>query len=98
MNGMWQSQRILSEEWIQKSTKPHIGIERGGDYGFLWFVSNIRHNDKDYRCFYHSGSGGHYLMVLPAYSVVIVINAFRGRDLKQLIGSVIDHVIDKKSN
>lgn len=34
--GVWQGKRILSEEWIERSTKPSQSLEP--KYGFLWWL------------------------------------------------------------
>jgi len=66
-NGLWQRQRLISENWIRRSTEKHTVLnpkhpERG--YGYLWWI--------DEGVYYASGTGGQRLFVIPSLGVVIV--------------------------
>lgn len=66
-NGMWQGQRLISADWIRRSTEKYSLLnpkhpERG--YGYLWWI--------DEGVYYASGTGGQRLFVIPSLGVVIV--------------------------
>ena len=90
-DGIWEGQRIVSEEWIEQSTTKYITTREDRGYGYLWHVYRRKHNDGEFDCYYHTGSGGHILMVLPELNLVIVMNSVSGNALP-LIQSIIDIV------
>ncbi len=71
-NGVWNSQRVVSGEWIEQSTKYHIstgiGLEYEKYYGYLWWV-----NDKgDHPYYFANGYGGQFIVVIPDLELVVV--------------------------
>jgi len=90
--GMWKGKRILSEDWIKKSTKGYITIRKGRQYGYLWHVGIDKTYEQPYNFFYHTGSGGHLLMVYPELHLVIVINS-GPNNVRQIIQSVLDMTV-----
>jgi len=93
--GAWEGAQILSEEWIKASTAEYINIRHGHGYGYLWRILNIEHKDKTYSTFYHGGSGGHILMIIPKFNFVIVINSSANKNIMPLVLATIDHIIEK---
>jgi len=73
--GLWNGKRVLSEAWIKKSTQGYITTRGNREYGYLWHVCIDESHKKPYKFFYHSGSGGHVLMVYPELNLVLVINS-----------------------
>ncbi|MEM7297300.1 MAG: serine hydrolase [Bacteroidota bacterium] len=71
--GKWGDQQIISESWIDVSTKVHsIKNEKYGlAYGMLWNVL-IPDEDTQNESFYHTGTGVHMLGVYPDSGVVLV--------------------------
>jgi CubicO group peptidase (beta-lactamase class C family) len=71
--GRWSGVQIVPEEWIAASTRTHSALNDtlGYGYGMLWFVIT---DDYPYYGpgFYHTGYGGHMLLVLPEDELVIV--------------------------
>lgn len=71
--GTWQGKRILSEEWIAKSTtsysisNPYMNF----GYGYLWNVINPT-EERSGKSFYHTGLGVHMLGVYPSSDFVFV--------------------------
>lgn len=75
-NGVWESERIISEEWIKESTTSYSPAGGSGGYGYMWWVAvNGNHlpfvnlgND----CYSARGYNGHYIVVIPDYDLVVV--------------------------
>ncbi|WP_160008010.1 serine hydrolase [Rhizobium sp. 18055] len=74
--GRWGTQQIVPEGWVRESTMLHSEVGAGHGYGFLWW-SSAANASGDSMCthvpmFYASGSGGQYVIVLPALDIVVV--------------------------
>jgi len=80
-NGIWNGQRILSEQWVEKSATPyprnqwlnnwddHWGL-RG--YGYSWWTHTFVKSGKRIPMYYASGWGGQYIMIIPNLQTVVV--------------------------
>ena len=100
-NGMWEGERIISEEWIRESTTSYSNAGSAGGYGYMWWVAvNGRHlpgvilNDGAYSA---RGYGGHYILIVPDMDVVIVHrvntdigNSVTGVEFGILVGLILD--------
>ncbi|RUO62235.1 serine hydrolase domain-containing protein [Pseudidiomarina insulisalsae] len=95
-NGVWNGQRILSEEWIAQSTTSYSVTNRYMDfgYGLLWNVINAN-AERPTKAFFHTGVGIHMLGVYPASDFVFVHRVategdydFTQQSLYQIIGKV----------
>jgi CubicO group peptidase (beta-lactamase class C family) len=74
--GRWRERQIVPAAWVAASTAVHSDIGRGRGYGYMWrtavdggLAPNVNLTDP---CFYHSGAGIHFLIVMPAHELVIV--------------------------
>ncbi|MFX0115997.1 MAG: serine hydrolase domain-containing protein [Candidatus Hodarchaeota archaeon] len=68
-NGTWGNQRILTEEWIYKSTKTHHTVNYRSGYGYqLW-------TDLPTNAYYASGFGGQMIFMKPDQHLIIVVTA-----------------------
>lgn len=83
LNGIWQNNRLLSEDWINKSVQrysdgqsdPDVFSEYGG-YGYQWWITQITDaNDRPTDMYYANGYGGQFIFVIPQYDAVIVTTA-----------------------
>ncbi|MCL2435364.1 MAG: beta-lactamase family protein [Lentimicrobiaceae bacterium] len=75
-NGVWNNQRILSEEWINKATSSKTNI-RGFDYGYYFWI------DVKQNIFWAWGARGQFVFVIPDKELIVVITSeqFAGNDL-----------------
>ncbi len=89
--GIWGEKQIISEEWIDMSTKAYseYNPEYGIGYGMLWYVTGDS--------FYHTGLGVHMLAVYPDSKMVLVHRVdtendfnYNNGDLYKMIGLVFD--------
>ncbi len=75
-NGEWNGRQVIPADWVAESTKSYSDAGPSGGYGYLWWVAaNGRHlpgatiPDNSYSA---RGAGGHYILVIPAFDLVIV--------------------------
>jgi len=67
--GKWNNKNIISENWIEESTKDHVLRSENKGFGFHWVVSK-RVNKL---CFEADGWGGQMISVIPELDMVVVI-------------------------
>ncbi len=72
-NGMWNGERLLSEEWIEFVRTPAPSTaERGNFYGGQWWLVPDDRTDVPHDAFSTAGNRGQYVIVVPSHDVVIV--------------------------
>jgi CubicO group peptidase (beta-lactamase class C family) len=73
-DGVWDGGRILPQRWVAEATARHVdsvGVADWG-YGYQWW----RLDTQDTDIWAGLGFGGQFLLVLPAYDLVGVINSW----------------------
>jgi CubicO group peptidase (beta-lactamase class C family) len=80
--GVWRDRQVIPREWVEVSTKAQsVFDEKGvfgilGGYGYLWWAAvegkQFPGADLKAGAFSAQGAGGHYLVVIPAYDLVVV--------------------------
>lgn len=107
--GNWKGQQIIPKDWVQESTRYHSDATLYGSdgYGYMWWVSrkynkfshlpNATLPEKTYSA---RGAGGHYILIIPSYNMVIVhrVNTFeRGNSVsKSEMGKLTQMILDAK--
>lgn len=72
-NGMWDGERLISEEWIEfSSTAAPATANRGGIYGGQWWLVPEGRTDVPADAYSTNGNRGQYTVVVPSHNVVIV--------------------------
>ena len=80
--GRWGGEQLIPQDWVNESTSPYSTTERGGGYGYMWWVAangnfypNVTLPDG---AFSASGYRGHKVLVIPQWDLVIVhrVNTF----------------------
>lgn len=88
--GMWNGQRIVSEEWINESMEEHSRWEAQNlSYGYLWWI------DKD--GFAAMGDGGNTIYVNTKKNMVVAIASLfkpKARDRMELIREYIEPIFN----
>jgi CubicO group peptidase (beta-lactamase class C family) len=69
--GTWQGRRILSEDWVRRSTAPRYALGATTRYGYQWWLREYPYAGRTVQAYYASGNGGQYVMVIPELSLVI---------------------------
>jgi CubicO group peptidase (beta-lactamase class C family) len=72
--GQWQGRQILSEKWIDTSTKPYTSDDEMG-YGYYWWLSKYKGGDKTFETIFAAGHGGQRVMVVPELNLVAVFTS-----------------------
>lgn len=93
--GMWGNSRILSEDWINESIKPHVAINESTEYGYLWWLKSFKVNDRKIPAYYMSGAGGNRIMVFPDQKSTVVITSsnFGIREAHQLVDELLEQYV-----
>jgi CubicO group peptidase (beta-lactamase class C family) len=72
-NGMWQGERLVSEEWIEFVRTPAPATaDRGNFYGGQWWLVPDDSTDVPGDAYSTSGNRGQYVIVVPSHDLVIV--------------------------
>ena len=96
--GVWNGQQIISEQWIEVSTKSFISAApeyMNWDYGYLWWLYNFEMNSQQIETFSASGWGGQKIIVFPSLDMVVAITAgyYDEPELEFQIGGLLIPVI-----
>ena len=71
--GIWNGERLLSEEWIDFVRTPAPATaQRGNQYGGQWWLVPDNRNDVPKDAYSTSGNRGQYVVVVPSHDLVIV--------------------------
>jgi len=71
--GVWNGERLISEEWIDFVRTPAgATAERGNFYGGQWWLVPDERNDVPGNAYSTAGNRGQYVIVVPTHNVVIV--------------------------
>ena len=87
--GMWNGQRIISEEWIELSTTP---TDVQPTYGFMNFYMNTdrrQHPNAPEYTWTHTGAGSNLIYVDPENELVIVSRWIQGRAFTEVVHAVL---------
>lgn len=72
-NGMWQGERLLSEEWIEFVRTPAPStVGRGSFYGGQWWLVPDDRTDVPKTAYSTAGNRGQFVIVVPSHDLVIV--------------------------
>jgi CubicO group peptidase (beta-lactamase class C family) len=71
--GTWNGKRIVSAEWVARSTIPHANARQDTDYGYLLWLQTFHAAGRDYKCFAMYGTGGNKVYVFPREGLVVVV-------------------------
>lgn len=73
-NGVWNGTQIISEEWVEKSTKTYINLNLSwaDSYGYLWWLKKYYANNKVYESFFAEGWGGQKIAIFPGLKMVVI--------------------------
>jgi CubicO group peptidase (beta-lactamase class C family) len=71
--GVWDGERLISEEWIEFSSTPAPAtVGRGGMYGGQWWLVPEGRIDVPADAYSTNGNRGQYTVVVPSHNIVIV--------------------------
>jgi CubicO group peptidase (beta-lactamase class C family) len=72
--GIWNGERIISEEWVNDSFLNHITppVNWAYGYGYLWWLKRYYANGRAYHSFNAEGWGGQQIIIIPSENMVVV--------------------------
>lgn len=79
--GNWNGKQIIPADWVRESTAYHSDAALYGSdgYGYMWWVArdhnkypHLPYAEIPEGSYSARGAGGHYVMIIPAYDLVIV--------------------------
>ncbi|HWY27992.1 MAG TPA: serine hydrolase [Candidatus Sulfotelmatobacter sp.] len=73
--GVWNGKRVVSESWVDSSTRKHSSFDQDHGYGFAWHIRDLTAGDHVYREYSAEGNGGQLLIVIPELDLVVGITA-----------------------
>ena len=72
-NGVWDGERLISEEWIDFVRTPAPATaDRGNQYGGQWWLVPDNRTDVPKTAYSTSGNRGQYVVLVPSHDLVIV--------------------------
>ena len=73
-DGVWNGVRLISSEWVQKSTRFQIspGVSWADGYGYLWWLRNFSVNGEMVHSFKAMGWGGQEIFIFNSLNMVLV--------------------------
>jgi len=72
-NGIWDGERLISEDWIEFVRTPAPATkDRGNFYGAQWWLPPDGRTDIPKSAYSTSGNRGQYVIVVPTHDLVIV--------------------------
>ncbi|MFC3194967.1 serine hydrolase domain-containing protein [Marinicella sediminis] len=84
LNGVWQGERLLGEEWISQSvvrysdgnSDPAVFSSEYAGYGYQWWITRLTDDrGRPFDMYYANGFGRQYIFVIPQINTVIVSTA-----------------------
>jgi CubicO group peptidase (beta-lactamase class C family) len=71
--GLWNGAEIISRQWVETSTRPHVQVDDETEYGYLWWLKSFPAGGKTYASYFMSGNGGNKVAVFPELEMVVAI-------------------------
>jgi CubicO group peptidase (beta-lactamase class C family) len=76
INGNWNGNQIISEEWVNESTRPDTATDPVPFYQYMWWVDPLSVDGTRYN-FYAVGNYGQFIYVIPEKNIVIVRHGYK---------------------
>ncbi len=109
-NGNWDGRQVVPAAWVAESTSYHSDatLYSSDGYGYMWWVvrddnkfPHLQNVELPEGAYSARGSGGHVLLVIPEYRMVIVHRADTDADDKRIpyetVGSLVNLILSSRS-
>lgn len=75
--GKWDGESIIPEDWIRESLEKHVAIDKTVDYGYLFWLQDMRDpvSGTDHATYRADGAGGQKIVMVPDLDLIAVITA-----------------------
>ncbi|MDH3216021.1 MAG: beta-lactamase family protein [Candidatus Krumholzibacteria bacterium] len=74
--GKWNGERLISEEWVRKSTAKRVTAVRNSDYGYLWWLTSYTIKNRQIDMVSGQGYGGQLLALVPDLDLMYVFTSW----------------------
>jgi CubicO group peptidase (beta-lactamase class C family) len=68
--GVWNGRRILSRDYVKRSTSPLYALGRF-HFGYLWWIYDYPYEGRTVRAFWAGGNGGQAVVVIPELDLAV---------------------------
>ncbi|MGI8401819.1 MAG: serine hydrolase domain-containing protein [Gemmatimonadaceae bacterium] len=69
--GTWHGKRVVSADWVKRSTVPRYPMQRQQKYGYLWWMLEFPYKGRTLQSYFMAGNGGQIVLVIPELDLVI---------------------------
>lgn len=73
--GVWNGTRVVSADWVARSTARQSVRSDGSTDGYGWHRHVLRAGGRDYATYEASGNGGQFVVVVPDLALVVATTA-----------------------
>lgn len=73
--GTWNGKRVISREWIARSTTRHSEFTPDHGYGYAWHLHEMKAGGRVFHEYAAEGNGGQFVIVVPQLDLVVGIAA-----------------------
>jgi CubicO group peptidase (beta-lactamase class C family) len=73
--GAWNGTRVVSEEWVKESMRPHAQIDDATQYGYFLWLRSFGPKGKEHPVAFMSGNGGNKVAIVPDLDLVAVLTS-----------------------
>jgi CubicO group peptidase (beta-lactamase class C family) len=93
--GRWKGKQIISEKWINESTREHEISDNNWGYGYLWWKGKQLFGEQFISGYWAAGNGGNYIFICPELDLVAVFTGGNYNSILELqpLGMLINYII-----
>ena len=73
--GLWNGRRIVSADWVRRSTMQQVADTAQSRDGFAWHRGVVTSGGRSYREYEANGNGGQFVIVLPELDLAVTFTA-----------------------
>ena len=73
--GAWHGRRIVSADWVRRSTSLQVADSTQSADGYAWHRGVLKVGDRTYREYEANGNGGQFIMVVPELELAVAFTA-----------------------
>ena len=98
--GKWQSQQVISKNWVELSTKTHIPFKKSRKtkgYGYYWWQRELVADQKPYNSYYAAGAGGQFIIIVPELELVTVFTGSSNYNMNQVFEIMEKYILPSNS-
>jgi CubicO group peptidase (beta-lactamase class C family) len=73
--GTWENKRLVSQDWVKTSLRPHVQVDESTLYGYLWWLRNFPAVGRQVSAQLMQGNGGNKVVLIPDLAMTVVITS-----------------------